>query len=200
MLDASELEVFGLAPVAPAAPAKPVQAIADPFPDTPTREPGSDDGDPTPSVDVAALSPLAAVVPPAPPPADPALPPPAKRGRPRVKIQDADPTAAPAPQGAPVCGPCGAALSPENGSQLKGGEWKHIGCPSSQTPAPAPAVATVSAPAPVPAPAVQAPDLPLPAESGSVWRIASDFQILSVDGDRVTVSIRLEALLSKLLR
>jgi hypothetical protein len=182
-LSAEELALFDDVPAAPPAapePAAPLPAETEPA--------------------------LAAIVPAE---AAPTVPPPAKSKR-RVKIQDEAP---------PTCPACGYGLGEENASQLRDGTWVHVGCtavkhkspPASTTatpiepvrtatPPPAPAVATVSAPSPVPTPAVQASDLPLPAEPGSVWRIASDFQILSVDGDRVTVSIRLEALLSKLLR
>lgn len=36
----------------------------------------------------------------------------------------------PPPEEKPTCGACGTALSRENGSQLRDGSWKHIGCPT----------------------------------------------------------------------
>lgn len=95
----------------------------------PAREPGSDDGDPTPAVDVSKLVPLASPV------DDPALPVPEKKKRTRRQAI------------MPDCQACGASLNPDNASQLRAGEWKHIGCPAtgalftqSATPPPAPAV------------------------------------------------------------
>lgn len=37
---------------------------------------------------------------------------------------------APAPQERPSCSACGTELTPENGSKLRDGGWKHIGCPA----------------------------------------------------------------------
>lgn len=40
------------------------------------------------------------------------------------------PAAQPPPEEKPTCGACGTALTAENGSQLRDGGWKHIGCPA----------------------------------------------------------------------
>lgn len=40
------------------------------------------------------------------------------------------PAAQPPPAEKPTCGACGTALTAENGSQLRDGGWKHIGCPA----------------------------------------------------------------------
>lgn len=63
---------------------------------------------------------------------------------PPPKVEDAKPAAtqpapsAPAPEAAPTCS-CGTQLTPENGSKLRDGSWKHIGCrldAKPETPAP----------------------------------------------------------------
>lgn len=106
----------------------------------PSREPGSDDGDPTPAVDVAKLTApgvtygATRLIPTATPVADPGLPPPKARKR-KAQIM-------------PDCGACSAPLNPDNASQLKGGEWVHVGCPATGmlfTQTPVPVVATQSA-------------------------------------------------------
>lgn len=111
----------------------------------PSRVPGEDDGDPTPAVDVGKLKAaeaavegnpyLAAIVPPTPPPPD--IPPPEKAKRKRKTTI------------MPDCSACGASLNPDNGSELKDGTWKHVGCPAtgalftqSATPEPAAPVET----------------------------------------------------------
>lgn len=69
----------------------------------------------------------AVVAPPSPIPAatpenDPGIPPPPTPDR-KLTIKDI-----------PSCAACGTTLTAENGSQLRAGEWKHIGCPTEATP------------------------------------------------------------------
>lgn len=88
----------------------------------------------------------------------------AKKAKRKMKMIDTDasgapivpPPPAPEPeQPAPVC-PCGEKLTPENGSKLQGGSWKHIGCKLDQAPPPIPkprAGKKADAPPPPPPPA-----------------------------------------------
>jgi len=73
----------------------------------------------------------------------------AKKAKRKMKMTDTNPDGspivppppAPAPeQPAPAC-KCGVAITPENGSKLQDGSWKHVGCPK-DAPPPAPAPKT----------------------------------------------------------
>lgn len=113
--------------------------------------------DSIPSFDEGETPAPVAAPPPAPPPAPAA--PAAPRRHAFVDAPADDPAPAPVPtvqpnaERSPAPCACGAVITPENGSRLSSGEWKHIGCKLNATPPPPPPVAnSTAAPAPADAP------------------------------------------------